>query len=155
MDQDFKPHPVLVNYEESCDGVIRNCRLNNPVGVVNNRGYLRFTVGKKTYYCHRFAYECRNGLIKDGFVVDHKNGVRTDNYLENHQAISQSENIKRGRTGKHVKQPKSVKSFDSATSEEKIFQSMSAAGKYFDICIPSVRFVAEGIRKSAVSKKWT
>ena len=30
---------------------------------------------------------------------------------------------------------------------------MNAAGKYFDSCMPSVRFVAENITKSALSKK--
>ena len=56
MSQDFRPHPVLVNYEASRDGVIRNRRLKKPVGIVSNRGYLRFTVGKKSYYIHRIVY---------------------------------------------------------------------------------------------------
>ena len=47
MSQDFRPHSVLVNYEASCDGVIRNCRLKNYVSVVNNRGYLMFGAGKE------------------------------------------------------------------------------------------------------------
>ena len=81
MNQDFRPHPVIVNSEASFDGVVRHRRLKEPVGRVNNRGYLQFTAGKKKYYCHRFAYECHNGLIKDGFVVDHKNGNKTDNYF--------------------------------------------------------------------------
>ena len=57
------------------------------------------------------------------------------------------------KTGKYSKQAKSVKSFDTSSNEQKIFQSMNEASKYFDICMPSVRFVAEGIYKSAVSKK--
>jgi len=40
MDQNFKPHPVLVNYEVSRDGVVRNRRLKKSVGWVNNMGYL-------------------------------------------------------------------------------------------------------------------
>ena len=52
MSQDFRPHPVLVNYEASPDGVVRHRRLKKPVGVVDNHGYLRFTAGKKKYYCH-------------------------------------------------------------------------------------------------------
>jgi len=76
MNQDFRPHPVLVNYEASIDGVIRNSRLKKPVGVLNNHGYLRFGAGKKNYYCHRIIFECHNGLIKDSLVIDHKNGVK-------------------------------------------------------------------------------
>jgi len=46
-----------------------------------------------------------------------------------------------------------VKSFDLESNEEKIFQSMNAAGKYFDICISLVQRVAEGIQISALSRK--
>ena len=58
-----------------------------------------------------------------------------------------------GGTGQHAKEAKSVKSFDTETNEEKIFQSMNAAGKYFDICISSIRKVAEGIYQTVLSKK--
>ena len=96
MSQDFRPHPVLVNYEASRDGVIRNRRLKKPVGFLNNHGYLLFTAGgKKKYLCHRIVYEAFNGLIEDGLVIDHINGIKTDNCLENLQAISQSENTKK------------------------------------------------------------
>ena len=91
MCEDFIPHPVL-NYDASRDGVIRNRRLKKPVGRVNNMGYLIFDAGKKTYLCHIIIFECHNGLIEDGFVIDQINGEKTDNCLENLQAISQSEN---------------------------------------------------------------
>ena len=95
MSQDFRPHPVLINYEASRDGVVRNRRLKKPVGIVSNSGYLRFGAGKKTYLCHRIIFECHNGSIKDSLVIDHINGIKTDNCLENLQAISQSENTKK------------------------------------------------------------
>ena len=47
MVQGFRPHPVLVNYEKSRDGVVKNCRRKKPIGVASNAGYLRFTAGKK------------------------------------------------------------------------------------------------------------
>ena len=154
MSQDFRPHPVLVNYEASSDGVVRNRRLNKPVGLVNNSGYLRFSAGKKRYYNHRIVYESFYGLINDGLVINHIIGEKTDNCLENLQAVSQSQNTKKGRTGtcKSVgKRP--VKSFDLETNEQKIFQSINAAGKYFDICGSSVQNVAEGIYQTALSKR--
>ena len=153
MSQDFRPHPLLVNYELSPDGVIRNRILKNPVGWANNMGYLIFNAGEKKYLCHRITYEAFYGLIKDGFVIDHIDSNPQNNSLENLQAVTQSENTKKGKTGKCSKQAKSVKSFDTTTHEEKIFQSMNAAGKYFDICVPSVQNVAEGIYQPGVSKK--
>jgi len=152
MSQDFKPHPVLVNYEASADGVVSHRIIKKPVGWVTNRGYLRFGAGKKSYCVHRIVYEAHNGLIEDGFVIDHKNGNITDNSVLNLQAISQRENIKKGKKNR-ARQPVGVKSFDTVTNEERVFPSMNAAAKYFDICTSSVRFVAKKVQKSALSKR--
>ena len=136
MSQNLRPHPVLVNYEASCEGVVRNRRLKKPVGSVNNQGYLHFTAGGgKKYFCHRIIYEAFNGLIKDGCVIDHIDSDPQNNFLENLQCISQSENTKRGRTGKHSKPPKPVISFDTTTNEQRVFQLIYAAEKYFNIYI--------------------
>ena len=60
MSQEFRPHPVLVNYEASREGVVRNRRLKKPVGYDNNSGYLQFGAGEKKYYIHRIIYEAFN-----------------------------------------------------------------------------------------------
>ena len=88
-------------------------------------------------------------MIKNGDVIDHIDGCPQNNKLENLQAVSQSQNAKKGRTGtcKSVGK-RSVQSFDTTTNE-KIFQSMNAFRNYFDICISSIRFVAEEIHKTA------
>ena len=153
MEQEFRPHPVLVNYEASRGGVVRHCRLKKPVGFVTNQGYMQFGAGGKKYYNHRIIYECYRGLIEEGRVIDHLDSDPLNNRLENLQAISQSENTKRGRTGKSSNCPRPVVSFDITTNEKRVFQSMYSAGKYFDIQRFSIRCVAEGIYKTALSKK--
>ena len=47
MSQEFRPQPVLVDYEASRDDddVVRHRGLKKPVGWVNNHGYLVFSVG--------------------------------------------------------------------------------------------------------------
>jgi hypothetical protein len=114
---------------------------------------MQFTVGKKRYYNHRAVYEVFNGLIEKGRVIDHIDSNPLHNNLSNLQAISQSENNKRGLTGKCSKQPRPVVSFDITTDERRFFQSINAAGKHFDIHPSSVQKVAEGIYKTAISKK--
>ena len=138
MDTEFRPHPVLVNYEASSDGVVRHRILKNPIGCANNMGFLTFNAGGKLYLNHRFIFEAFNGLIKDGFVIDHIDSNCQNNKLINLRAVTQSQNTKFGKTGKHAKFAKSVISFDKVTHEQKIFQSIKKAGKYFDICILSV-----------------
>ena len=112
-----------------------------------------FTAGGKKYLCHRIIYEVFKGLIKDGFVIDHFDSNPQNNSLDNLQCISQSENSKRGQTGKHANRSKRVISFDLENNEERVFHSMNSAGKHFGICSPSIRKVAEGIYQTAVSKK--
>ena len=97
MSQDFKSHPILVNYEASPDGIVRHCRLKKPIGTIDSHGYMRFTVGGKSYLCHRIAYECHNGLIKDGSVIDHIDSNPRNNSISNLQCITQSENTKKER----------------------------------------------------------
>ena len=120
MSQDFKPHPVLSNYEASRDSVVRNRKLMKPVGCMNNSGYLRFTVGKKTCYIYRTIYECYNGLIEDGLVIDHIDGCPQNNSLNNLRAVTQSQNTQVGKTGIYPKHPKGI-SFDTTTNGKKYF----------------------------------
>ncbi len=78
--KEFVRHPVYTNYEASRDGVIRNCRLKKPVGSLNNAGYFRFNMrGNINYFCHKFVFECFHGIVKDGFVVNHKDGNPQNN----------------------------------------------------------------------------
>ena len=51
--------------------------------------------GQKGYYVHRFVYECFNGIIPDGKVIDHVNNIKDDNRLCNIQLITQQENCKK------------------------------------------------------------
>ena len=100
MDQDFKPHPVL-NYASSRDGVVRSRRIKKPVGFLINHGYLMFGAGGKKYLCHIIIFECHNGLIKSGLMIDHIDSNPKNNSLKNIQAVTQSENTQMGKTGKH------------------------------------------------------
>lgn len=51
-------------------------------------GYLRsFLNGKKTCQ-HRLIWESANGKIPEGFHIHHKNGIKTDNRLENLELLS-------------------------------------------------------------------
>ena len=119
MEKEFIP--VLDNYEASRDGVVRNRERKKPVGTVTNIGYLQFGAGGKMYYNHRIIYQAFYGPIEDDLVIDHIDGNPLHNNLSNLQAISQSENTRRGRTGENSKQPIPVISFDTVTHEKRVF----------------------------------
>ena len=62
-------------------------RVNNP-----RRGYYRFA--------HRIMWEAAVGPIPDGMQINHKNGIKDDNRLENLEVVTASENtIHAYRTG--------------------------------------------------------
>ena len=67
------------------NGVIKN------VGGKHN-GYLTFQKEGKVYRCHRYIWEMHNGAIPDGYIIDHINGVRDDNRLENLRLCTPSQN---------------------------------------------------------------
>ena len=46
------------------------------------------------YRCHRVIYEMFNGSIKDGMVIDHINGLKDDNRIENLRCVTVSINAK-------------------------------------------------------------
>lgn len=48
---------------------------------------------KQVVMAHRAVYQHWVGPIPDGHVVNHKNGVKTDNRPSNLEAVTQSENV--------------------------------------------------------------
>ena len=64
----------------------------------NNQGYRLLHVGNKNKKVHRLVWETFKGPIPDGMHVDHINGDRADNRIENLRVATQSENF-RGHRG--------------------------------------------------------
>ena len=68
-------------------------------------GYRRVRVGGgKIMYEHRIVWEMHNGAIPEGMQVDHINGIRDDNRIENLQLLTLVENGVR-RTVKYGESP--------------------------------------------------
>ena len=66
-------------------------------------GYIQLTIltklGSKPYKAHRYIWEHYNGPIKPGLEIDHINGNRADNRIENLQAVTKEQNNNRWRRG--------------------------------------------------------
>lgn len=62
----------------------------------NARGYVTYmlSVGSKvsTHRAHRLVWEAFNGKIPRDMTINHKNGIKTDNRLENLEIVSRAEN---------------------------------------------------------------
>ena len=109
--------------------------------------------GFKTYYIHRFAWECFYGIIPEGNVIDHINKNKEDNRLCNLQFVTQQQNCKK--SAKNCDNRKCVKATNINTNEESYYYSMYALNQHLGINAGIVKMVCEGINncKSGISKK--
>ena len=164
----YKVHPVYNLYASDGNGNIIHLVKQVPsTGQKHKIGYLFCMVrkhgqnGQKGYYIHRFVYECFNGIIPDGKVVDHVNNIKDDNRLCNLQLMSQQENCKKSAkrrdytfAAKNHQNKKCVKATNSDTNEVSYYNSMYAVQQHLGINAGIVKMVCEKINscKTGISK---
>jgi hypothetical protein len=66
------------------------------VGAVNSAGYGKIQLGGRLVHSHRAAYTAANGDIKPGLQIDHLCRVRSCCNPLHLEAVSASENVRRG-----------------------------------------------------------
>ena len=100
-DRNYLIHPVYDLYAASDDGSIINVENKIPSkGDKSCNGYMKCLVRKNSqmlriYYVHRLIWECFNGTILRGKVIDHINDIKDDNRLSNLQLLSRKVNNKK------------------------------------------------------------
>lgn len=67
-------------------------------GNLSSIGYLRITILGVSYYEHHLVWILFGGDLVSGFDIDHINGDRADNRIENLRRISRAENLRNRRT---------------------------------------------------------
>lgn len=73
------------------DGSGRSIRIGNVAGSITPNGYYRIGVNGKLHQAHRVVWFLVNGEWPDG-EIDHINGIRSDNRIENLRDVNRSEN---------------------------------------------------------------
>ncbi|EKL2214131.1 HNH endonuclease [Salmonella enterica] len=66
-------------------------------------GYLRVRLNGRTHGVHRIVWEMHHGKIQDGMEIDHNNGIRDDNRIENLNLVTSQENNKNMKIPSHNK----------------------------------------------------
>ena len=164
----YSVHPIYDLYASDENGNIINIIKKVPIkGKKKYNGYIHIGVRKyrgklKMYYAHRFVWECFNGIIPEGKVIDHINNKKEDNELSNLQILTQQQNCKKSAkdrdytfVAKNHENRKCVKAINKNTNEVSYYKSMYAVQQHLSINVGIVKMVCEGINnvKSGVSKK--
>lgn len=102
-----------------CDGklvyakkVNNRIKVGQEVGKQGNRGYRLVSINRKTHLVHRVIWEMHYGAIPDGYVIDHINGDKSDNHIENLRIATQSQNVNN--------QPSRCYSYDKTVGSYKV-----------------------------------
>ena len=164
----YSVHPIYDLYASDENGNVINIIKKVPnKGNKEYNGYMQCNVRKsggrqKKYSVHRFVWECFNGIIPEGKVIDHINSNKEDNELSNLQLVTQQQNCKKSAkdrdytfAAKNHENRKCVKAINKNSNEVSYYNSMHAVQQHLGINAGIVKMVCEGLNnyKSGVSKK--
>lgn len=95
--EEWRPFPQQPNLEVSNKGRVKNILNNSFLGAVSAEGYMRFSYEGKHYQVHRAVLETFNPIENaERYVVDHIDGIKTNNNLENLRWMTIEENTSTG-----------------------------------------------------------
>ena len=164
----YNVHPFYDLYATNESGEVINIIKKVPSkGMKQQSGYMCGSIRKdggrqETRQVHRFVWECFNGIIPEGKVIDHINNDKEDNRICNLQLLTQQQNCKKASkdrdytfAAKNHENIKCVKAINNDTNEVSYYNSMYAVQQHLGINVGIVKMVCEGLNncKSGISKK--
>ncbi len=147
------------NYEVTSNGEIYNVttkqklkpRINNGYNVIN----LTINGVRKGFTLHRLVAEAFIPKIEGKDYVNHKNGDKLDNRVENLEWVSQKENIQHALANNLVgTHPKKVDQYDLEKNYLRTFDMIEEAAKHIGLTRHSINLVLKGKNKTAGGFYW-
>ena len=128
------------------------------LGTKQNAGYIIINLPGKKALLHRIIYCQRHGAVPAGRVIDHIDENRLNNSINNLQAITNSENIKKAYANKGdlsgiVRPAVKIIATNTETKTETEYPSLRKCQLALDVANSSVRYCLDGKCKTALSKK--
>lgn len=169
MQENWKPYPLDPRYLVSDKGRVKGQKGQILKGSLNAKnGYLKIGLydhGKAIYkFIHRMVLETFNPIEdSENFVVNHIDGDKTNNTLENLEWTTQQENIIHARDklkisykteAAHAARRSKVKMIDVITQEENIFNSIQECANFLNVKYQSVQYYLKHTEKIFGTKKF-
>lgn len=125
-------------YRNSCylisqTGKIKNKKTNKMLkGTIDQYGYIAFnlknTINKFTLL-HRAVWECFGGNLIDGLVINHKDGNKLNNHINNLEQISPKQNIQHMLQEIHPNLSTQIYQYDKKGNLINIYPSINECGR--------------------------
>ena len=162
--------PEHENYQASSNGRIRNKNKKILKPAKNNKGYYMVVLDGKTYLVHRLIAKTYLPNLNNYNVVNHINGIKTDNRVENLEFTTQKNNCKKAwkqglcekvresaykTTRKsNIKTSKPIAQMHINGTIINVFNSIREAEKFTGINNANICYCCKGKRQTAGNFKW-
>lgn len=87
----FKGIDKSLSYDPG-SGIFTHTKTGAVAGSKESTGYVRISFKNRKQYAHRIAWFMVYGELKDSQEIDHKNGIRDDNRIDNLRLSTKSRN---------------------------------------------------------------
>jgi hypothetical protein len=148
-------------YEVSTKGNVKNIKTGKIIAQHIRNGYKAInlyspeTKKKNTYNVHRLVSEAFIPILDDKLFVNHKDGDKTNNNLDNLEWVSPKENSEHAiQTKLHKTHPKAVKQFTMDDVYIETFESIIEAAKKTGCSDRRISTVCKGKQLSTGGFKW-
>lgn len=150
-------------YYISNRGRIKNTKTNNLLkGKITKRGYVEWCLSipdrvpqKKSYLAHRLVYQTFIGELKEGYVINHIDGDKTNNNINNLEQVLPSDNINHSYYQLNQGGLRKVGKYDLDDNLIEVYPSCAEAARQNPGCYPNlISNVCNGKTKTHKGFKW-
>ena len=167
----YKPIQGYKNYIINKQGEVLNTKTNRPKkATIANTGYYTVTLYKKnkgkSFLLHRLIADCFIAKEQGKTYINHKNGIKTDNRIENLEWCTQSENMHhsyeklgrvagmKGKKGKKCKNSKPILMLTTNGKPIRRFDSIMCAQRELGFLNNSIVAHLKGRSKTSYGYIW-